>query len=36
MLKIALLDCAINEECCSLDGGRGIFSHFSSPRIIYN
>ena len=24
MLKMALLDCAINEKCCSLDGGRGI------------
>ena len=24
MLKTALLDCAINEKCCSIDGGRGI------------
>ena len=24
MLKMALLDCAINEKCCSVDGGRGI------------
>ena len=35
MLKMALLDCAINEKCCSVDGGRGICSHFSSPLIIY-
>ena len=21
MLKMALLDCAINEKCCSVDGG---------------
>ena len=24
MLKMALLDCAINEKCCTVDGGRGI------------
>ena len=24
MLKMALFDCAINEKCCSFDGGRGI------------
>ena len=24
MLKMALFDCAINEKCCSVDGGRGI------------
>ena len=24
MLKTALFDCAINEKCCSVDGGRGI------------
>ena len=22
MLKMALFDCAINEKCCSVDGGR--------------
>ena len=26
MLKIGLLDCAINEKCCSVDGGWGISS----------
>ena len=31
MLKKALLDCAINEKCCSVDGGRGICPLFSSP-----
>ena len=31
MLKTALLDCAINEKCCSIDGGRGICPPFSSP-----
>ena len=31
MLKTALFDCAINEKCCSVDGGRGICSLFSSP-----
>ena len=30
MLKMALLDCAINEKCCSVDGGRGICPLFSS------
>ena len=25
MLKMALFDCANNEKCCSVDGGRGIF-----------
>ena len=24
MLKMGLLDCAVNEKCCSVDGGRGI------------
>ena len=24
MLKMALFDCAINEKCYSVDGGRGI------------
>ena len=31
MLKMALLDWAINEKCCSVDGGRGICSLFPSP-----
>ena len=31
MLKTALFDCAINEKCCSVDGGRGIRPLFSSP-----
>ena len=31
MLKMALLDCAINEKCCSVDGGRDICPLFSSP-----
>ena len=31
MLKMALLDCAINEKCCIVDGGRGICRLFSSP-----
>ena len=26
-----LFDCAINEKCCSVDGGRGICPLFSSP-----
>ena len=30
MLKMALFDCAINEKCCSVDGGRGICRLFSS------
>ena len=30
MLKMALLDCAINEKCFSVDGGRGICPLFSS------
>ena len=30
MLKMALLDCAINEKCCSVDGGRDICQ--SHPR----
>ena len=24
MFKTAVFDCAINEKCCSVDGGRGI------------
>ena len=28
---MALLDCAINEKSCSVDGVRGICPHFSSP-----
>ena len=31
MLKMELFDCAINEKCCSVDGGRSICSLFSSP-----
>ena len=31
MLKMALLDCAINEKCCSVDGGRGICPLFVVP-----
>ena len=31
MLKMALFDCAINEKCCSVDGGRGICPLFLSP-----
>ena len=31
MLKTAQFDCAINEKCCSVDGGRGICPLFSSP-----
>ena len=31
MLKTALYDCAINEKCCSVDGGMGICRLFSSP-----
>ena len=31
MLKMALFDCAINEKCCSVDGGRNICSLYSSP-----
>ena len=31
MLKMALLDCVVNEKCCSVDRGRGICPLFSSP-----
>ena len=31
MLKITLLDFAINKKCCSVDGGRGICPLFWSP-----
>ena len=31
MLKTALFDCAINEKCCSVDGGRGMCPLFWSP-----
>ena len=31
MLKMSLFDCAINEKCCSVDGGRRICPLFSSP-----
>ena len=30
MLKMALFDCVINEKCCSVDEGRGLFPFFSS------
>ena len=33
MLKMTLFDCVINEKCCSVDGGRGIF--LSPPRGIW-
>ena len=36
MLKMVLFDCAINEKCCGVDGGRGICPTFSSlPRGIW-
>ena len=28
MLKMALLDCVISENCCSVDSGRGICPFF--------
>ena len=31
MFKTAQFDRAINEKCCSVDGGRGIFPLLSSP-----
>ena len=31
MVKMALLDCVVNEKCCSVDGGRSICPLFSSP-----
>ena len=31
MLKTALFVCAINEKCCSVDRGWGIWTHFLSP-----
>ena len=31
MIKMALLDSAINEKCCSVDRGQGISPLFSSP-----
>ena len=31
MLKMALFDSAINDKCCSVDGGRGICPLFSFP-----
>ena len=31
MLKMALLDCVVNEKCCCVDRGRGIRPLFSSP-----
>ena len=36
MFEMALLDCAITEKCCRVDGGRGICPLFSSaPRGIW-
>ena len=32
MLKMALLDCAINEKCCSVDRGRGVWQLKSPHR----
>ena len=33
MLKMELLDCAINEKCCSVEGGQGICPRFfPTPR----
>ena len=31
MFKTALFDCAVNEKCCSVEGGRGFCPLFSSP-----
>ena len=31
MLKMALLDCAINEKCCSFDGRLGYLTAQESP-----
>ena len=31
LFETAPFDCAINEKCCSVDGGRGICPLFSSP-----
>ena len=31
MIEMALFDCAINEKCCNVDGGRGICPLFSFP-----
>ena len=31
MLKMALFDCAINENCCGVDRGWGIWPLFLSP-----
>ena len=31
MLKMALIDCASNKKCCSVDGGRDICPLFSVP-----
>ena len=28
---MALLDCAIDKKCCTVDGGRSICPRFSSP-----
>ena len=35
MFKMVLFECAINENCCSVDGGQGVCPLFSSsPRRI--
>ena len=31
MFKMVLFECAINENCCSVDGGQGVCPLFSSP-----
>ena len=31
MFKMALFDCAINEKCCSVDGGQGHLPSFFVP-----
>ena len=31
MMKMALFNCAIDEKCCNIDGGRGICPLFPSP-----
>ena len=33
MLRMALLDCAINGKCCSVDGGRDICPLFFVPTL---
>ena len=31
MFKTALFNCAVNEKCCSVDGGRGFWPSFFVP-----